>query len=74
MTKAEIDAILDRVRSWPHERQEDLISIVEELERKATDVYDLSEEDEQALDEAELSGDASEEEVEVVLGRFRQPR
>jgi hypothetical protein len=32
MTKAEIKSILDRVRTWPHERQADLARIVLHLE------------------------------------------
>ena len=36
MTNKEITAILDRVRSWPEKRQEDLARIALELEEQDT--------------------------------------
>ena len=44
MTSKEITAILERVRSWPQERQEDLARIVLELEEQDTRSHGLSDE------------------------------
>jgi hypothetical protein len=44
MTSKEITAILERVRSWPQERQEDLARIVLELEEQNARSYGLSDE------------------------------
>ena len=44
MTSKEITAILDRVRSWPEKRQEDLARIALELEEQDTRKHGLSDE------------------------------
>jgi hypothetical protein len=44
MTSKEITAILDRVRSWPEKRQEDLARIALELEEQDKRRYSLSDE------------------------------
>jgi hypothetical protein len=44
MTSKEITAILDRVRSWPEKRQEDLARIALELEEQDTRRQSLSDE------------------------------
>jgi hypothetical protein len=44
MTSKEITAILERVRSWPVERQEYLARIALELEEQDAARYDLSDE------------------------------
>ena len=44
MTSKEITAILERVRTWPQKRQEDLARIVLELEEQDTRSYGLSDE------------------------------
>jgi len=45
MTKVEIDAVLDRVRTWPPKRQEDAVRVLLEMEAQGTDVYELSPEE-----------------------------
>jgi len=45
MTKVEIDAVLDRVRTWPPKRQEDAVRVLLEMEAPGTDVYELSPEE-----------------------------
>jgi hypothetical protein len=42
MTSNEIATILDRVRSWPEERQEELARIALQLEEQDERQYDLS--------------------------------
>ena len=75
MTKAEIGAILDRVRTWPEERQQDAAAMLLLLEENGTEVYVLSEDETRDLEEAEAEiarGEvASEAEVEAVFARFR---
>ena len=72
MTKQQIEAVLERVRTWPEERQEDLAKIASEMERQGVDVYVLDEEEAAALDEAEAEGEASPEEVEAFFARYRR--
>ena len=73
MTSEQVKAILDRVLTWPHERQEELAEIVLEIETDRRDrVYHATAEELQALDEAERSGIASEQEVEAAFRTFRR--
>lgn len=75
MTKDQIQAVLDRVRTWPPERQEDAARTLLAMEQEGTDVYHLDEDDradiEEALAEIER-GDApaSDAEVEAVFARL----
>lgn len=75
MTKQEIEAVFERVRTWPEHRQEDVVNILLEMERQGTDLYVLSEEEKADLEVAEREIErgevASEEEVQAVLSRFR---
>jgi predicted transcriptional regulator len=76
MTKTEIDAVLDRVRTWPPERQEDAARILLEMEAQGTEVYQLSEEEladiEEGLKEIERSEVATDEEVAALFNRARR--
>lgn len=72
MTRQEIDAVLDRVRTWPEERQEDAAAMLLMMEEQGPGLYVLDEEEERALDEAEASGVASQEEVEALFARYRR--
>jgi hypothetical protein len=75
MTRAQIDAVLDRVHSWPKERQEDAVRLLLAMEAEDTAPYVLTEEERTDLQEALLEADrgefASDEEVEAVFARFR---
>ena len=51
MTKAEIDAVLERVRTWPAERQEDAVRVLLEMEAEGTEVYKLSDDERAAIEE-----------------------
>jgi hypothetical protein len=64
MTKEQINAVLEGVRSWPQEDQEELAEIAREIEARRMGVYVLSDDERTAIEEAERSGVASEEEVE----------
>ena len=72
MTKEQVKAVLDRVRTWPRERQEELAEIALEIEAElGTRPYHATPEELQAVDEAERSGIASEQEVEAAFSTFR---
>jgi hypothetical protein len=63
MTKEQINTVLESVRSWPQEDQEELAEIAREIEARRTGVYVLSDDERAAIEEAERSGVASEEDV-----------
>ena len=75
MNKAQIDSILDRVRTWPEERQEDAARILLAMEAEDSGVYRLSDEERTeiraALAEVERGEVASDEEVAAVFNRYR---
>jgi predicted transcriptional regulator len=75
MDKAPIDSILDRVRTWPQERQEDAAHILLAMEDQETGIYRLRDEERAeiraALDEIERGEVASDEEVAAVFNRHR---
>jgi hypothetical protein len=74
MTKEQVKEVLERVLTWPRDRQEQLAEIALEIEAELSDhVYHASSEELQAVDEADRSGVASEEEVEAAFRTFRRP-
>lgn len=74
MTKEQLEAVFDRVRSWPESRQQEAIGLLLAIESE-TGVYELSAEEQADLEEALAEMDrgevATEEEVNAV---FRRPR
>ena len=76
MTKAQIDEVLERVRTWPPERQEDAIQMLLAMEAAGTEVYRLSDEEraeiEASMEEARRGEFATDEEVATVFDRFRR--
>jgi predicted transcriptional regulator len=75
MNKAQIDSILDRVRTWPEERQEDAARVLLAMESEDNGVYRLTDEERAeirtALAEVERGEVASDEEVAAVFDRYR---
>jgi hypothetical protein len=72
MTKEQVREVLERVLTWPKERQEEHAEIALEIEASLGDaVYHATPEELQAIDEAERSGIASEEEVEAAFNTFQ---
>jgi hypothetical protein len=64
--------ILRRVEAWPQEDQDELAELAREIEARRSGVYRPTEEELRALDEAEHSGLATdEEEVEAAFQSFR---
>jgi predicted transcriptional regulator len=76
MTKAEIEAVLDRVKTWPPERQEDAAKMLLAMEQQDSAVYELSPEEladiEEALQEVDRGEFATDEEVAAMFKRARQ--
>jgi predicted transcriptional regulator len=76
MTKEQIDAVLDRVREWPVERQEDAVRMLMEMEQADTDEVELTEEQyarlDQAIAEADRGEFATAEQVQAVFARYRR--
>ena len=76
MTKDQIDAVLDRVRTWPPERQEDAARVLLQMEAASTQMYELSPEEladiEEGLKEIERRVVATEGEVAALFSRIRR--
>jgi len=74
MTKKEIDAVLDRVRAWPKERQEDLARIALQLEAQDSEMEPEDDETRAAIAEglaqAKRRQLASERRVKEVWKKF----
>lgn len=75
MTREQVDAILERVRSWPEDRQEDAVRLLMAMEAEAGAPYILSDEErrdlEDAVREVERGEIATKAEVDAVFARFR---
>jgi hypothetical protein len=73
MTKDQIDAVLDRIHSWPKTRQEDAVRVLLAMETQDSSTYVLSEEEradlEAALEEVARGEVASDAEVAAVFRR-----
>ncbi len=73
MTAKVLQDVLQRVEAWPEEAQKDLAEIAREIDAQlAGREYHASAEELEALDEAERSGIASDEEVEAAFKSFRR--
>ena len=76
MTKEQIEAVFDRVRTWPLERQEDAAEMLLMMEEQGVAPYELSEEErvevEAALAKADRGEFATDEEVEAVFNGYRR--
>ena len=64
--------LLEQIQSWPQEDQEELAEYAREIEARRTGVYHATPEELQAIDEAERSGVAADEEVEAAFRSFRR--
>ena len=75
MTKGEIQEILERVATWPLDRQEDLAGTALAMEEIDGEDLDLTDEDRADLEEGVAEADrgefASEEEVKALLDLYR---
>jgi hypothetical protein len=69
MTKEQIDAVLEGVRSWPKEDQEELAEIAREIEAARAGVYVLSDDERAAIERSRSGPLASDDEVEAFWKR-----
>ena len=78
MTKEQIDAILESVRSWPEEDQQELIEYAREIEARRASVYRLSDAEREGVErglKAMYEGRfASDERVAEILQKARSSR
>jgi len=51
MTKEQINAVLESVRSWPEQDQEELVELAREIEARRSGVYVMSDEERAAVQE-----------------------
>jgi hypothetical protein len=72
MTRQQVKDILDRVFSWPQDRQEELAEIALEIEAGLKGEYRATPEELEAIDEGLQGEAASEEEVEAAFATFRR--
>jgi hypothetical protein len=64
--------LLEDVQSWPAEDQEELAEYARAIKARRTGVYIASPEELEALDDAERSGIATDDEVEAAFRSFRR--
>lgn len=67
-----IKELHEHVASWPQEDQEELAQVARDIEARRTGVYRATPEELKALDEADRSGIASEQDVEAAFRSFRR--
>jgi hypothetical protein len=76
MTMADLKDLLERVQTWPEEAQNELVSVVNQIESELQgDGYVASREELQIIDAAMASIDAgevaSDREIEAAFAKFR---
>ena len=59
-----LSKIFDRVKTWPAQRQEDVVRMIQAMEQQGVDVYHLSDEERAAIDEGLASGIVPDDEME----------
>ena len=70
MTK-HLQDILDRVKRWPAHRQQDVARVIERMEEIGVEVYRLSDEERELIDEGLASEIVSNENMEQFWNRHR---
>lgn len=77
MTKEQIEAVFDRVRTWPVARQEDAVQMLLRLEQQNAATDHLTEEDwadlEEALAEADREDPVPDKDIRALFDRYRLP-
>ena len=70
MAKDHLNAVLDGIRAWPREDQEELVEIVRDIEARRTGVYVMSEDERAAVADARTSRILRDEEARVFWKRL----
>ena len=77
MTKEQIAAVLENVRSWPQEDQEELVAVAREIEARRRGLYQLSDSErrgiEKGLDAMAQRRFASDERIAAIFKKARSP-
>jgi hypothetical protein len=75
MTRSEVDEVLERVRTWPAEDQEEAALLLLALEERRLGAYEPDPEElaeiEAALEEAEREDPVPDEEIKALFDRYR---
>ncbi|HEY7301840.1 MAG TPA: hypothetical protein VH684_28450 [Xanthobacteraceae bacterium] len=69
MTKEEITRVLEKVRSWPAEDQEEIAEVAREIEARRSGVYVLTDDERTAIEQSRKGPFASEDEVDAFWQR-----
>jgi hypothetical protein len=73
MTKDQVKTILDRVPTWPRERQQELVEIALEIEAElARGAYHATSDELEAIDEGLAPETASEKDIKAAFASFRR--
>jgi predicted transcriptional regulator len=74
MTKEQIDAVLENVRSWPDQDQEELIEIAREIEARRVGIYVMDDDEraavQEGLDQAARGEFVSDEEMTALWKKY----
>jgi hypothetical protein len=60
MTREQINAVLEGVRSWPQEDQEELVALAREIEARRTGVYVMTDDERAAVRDGLVQADRGE--------------
>lgn len=71
MSAQRLETLLHDARSWPEEDQDELVEVARDIEARRAGIYRATAEELAAIDEADRSGIASDEEVEAAFAMFR---
>ena len=71
LMQTKLEDVLTRARKWPDQAKQELAEIALEIEASLGGVYRASPDELRAIDEADASGVASEQEVEAAFAAFR---
>ncbi|HZP24520.1 MAG TPA: hypothetical protein VFB04_13820 [Terriglobales bacterium] len=75
MTATELKDLLERVRTWPEEAQNELVAVANQIESELRGNYVATREELEAIDAAITSLDAgefaSDEEIRAAFAKFR---
>ncbi len=63
MTRDQIAAVLEKVRSWPEQDQEELAELAREIEARRGGVYQLTDEERAAIEKARKTAVVPDDEV-----------
>jgi hypothetical protein len=73
MTKDQVKAVLERVPTWPEDRQRELAEVALEIEAELTGAgYDATQHELAAIDEGLAGEAANAEEVKAAFAQFRK--